>query len=359
MTARKIRIVLSGPGLIGKRHIALVRRNNQTDLVGIVAPKSERNLEFAKINRIRLFDSFTEANDEQSFDAGMISSPNEFHFDQTVELIQLKKPVFVEKPMTDTLEQAKQISDQSISTGIPVLVGHHRTYSTYMTAAKQFIDSSDFGRPVLLTGSALFFKPVEYFETGPWRKTLSGGPIKINLIHEIGIWRYLYGEIESVFAISSNAVRNFQVEDTVTISFKFVSGALGSFLLSDVAASSRSWEMTSGENPDYPHYKGESCYHISGTNGSIDFPNLETKTYDALTSPSWWSKFQCGKITVNPVDPLSAQIEHFIDVVSKKSTPRVSAEDGLENMLVLEAIRESSKTNVAIEMKNYRSKLFR
>jgi predicted dehydrogenase len=98
---------------------------------------------------------------------------------------------------------------------------------------------------------------------------------------------------------------------------------------------------------------------MSGTNGSIDFPNLETKTYDTVTSPSWWSKFKCGKIAVNPVDPLSAQIEHFIDVVSKKSTPRVSAEDGLENMLVLEAIRESSKTNAAIEMKNFKSKLLR
>ena len=78
-------------------------------------------------------------------------------------------------------------------------------------------------------------------------------------------------------AMASNAVRGFEVEDTAVISLRFASGALGSLTLSDTAASPRSWEQTSGENPDFPRHPEEDCCFITGTQGSLALPELSAR----------------------------------------------------------------------------------
>ena len=74
----------------------------------------------------------------------------------------------------------------------------------------------------------MFFKPDEYFHRraagGASRR---GGPILLNMIHEVHNLRMLCGDIVAVQAIASHAVRGFPVEDTVTINLRFANGALG------------------------------------------------------------------------------------------------------------------------------------
>ncbi|SEL47452.1 Predicted dehydrogenase [Roseovarius azorensis] len=339
--SQALRFLLAGPGLIGKKHAALIQSRPDAELQAIIAPDREENTAFAEFHGVPLSIDLETVLDQDPFDAAIISSPTNFHFDQTMACIARRIPVLVEKPVTDRLETAYSLAKAVDDSGVPVLVGHHRTYSTLLSTAEDFMRSSDFGRLVTVSGSALFYKPERYFLEGEWRAKPGGGPILINLIHEIGLMRHFCGEINSVFAFANNEIRSFEVEDTVALNFTFESGALGTFILSDVAASSKSWEMTSGENPAYPYFPDEDCYHFAGTNGSIDFPSMRIRTYKGAEEASWWQPFHTTRLDATRSDPLERQLAHFVDVIRGTATPLVSAQDSFRNMLVIEAIHRS------------------
>ncbi|MAB14485.1 Gfo/Idh/MocA family oxidoreductase [Parvibaculum sp.] len=344
------RFLLSGPGLIGGQHARLVAAKPDCELAAIVAPDVEDNRDFATEHGVRFFTNISDAFDEEKIDAAIISSPNAFHYDQVISCISRGIPALVEKPVTDDIGDAARLVEEVERSGVPVLVGHHRHYSPLLDAALGFLHSERFGRLVALQGAALFYKPEHYFEDGPWRMVEGGGPILINLIHEIGLMRAFGGEIATVQAMASDDVRGFEVEDTVSVSLAFQNGALGTFLLSDAAASSKSWEMTSGENPAYPHFPGDNCYHFAGTNGSLDFPSMQAKFYGAEEDRSWWKTFEESRLELRRSNPLERQLDHFIDVIRKGAAPRVSVQDGYLNMLVVEAIRRSIRTRAAVDV---------
>ena len=164
------------------------------------------------------------------------------------------------------------------------------------------------------------------------------------MIHEVHNLRMLCGDIVAVQAIASQAIRGFPVEDTVSINLRFANGALGSFMLSDTAASARSWEQTSQENKAYPTYPDEDCYVVIGTFGSLSVPTMRLKTYPRAEDRSWWKSFEEGVVGMVRDDPLKHQLEHFGAVVRGEAKPLVSARDGLKNLRITEAIATAAKT---------------
>ncbi|MCR2831979.1 Gfo/Idh/MocA family oxidoreductase [Acidithiobacillus ferrooxidans] len=347
---RKIRILLAGCGLGGRKHLELLSHSTRSVLAAVVAPLSSANLACASERNVPLFASMEEALNRVEIDAAIIASPNNFHAEQTMLCIKRGVPVLVEKPLTIDLGSAAAVCLESKVRNVPVLVGHHRTYNPLLLAARDFMNSEKFGELVAMQGSALFRKPEHYFEEGPWRTRSGGGPILINLIHEIGVIRFLCGPIRAVSVLASNARRRFDVEDTAAISIRFNNGALGTFVLSDIAASNRSWELTTGENPAYPHSSDATCYHFSGTNGSLDFPTLQARFYELNDTASWWNPFRTEVLFSEAFDPLEKQLVHFEDIVTKQIEPLVPAEIGFENMQVLEAIQRAILTGNTIEL---------
>lgn len=343
MSMDTIKTIVIGPGLIGKKHIRLVNENPRSMLSAIVAPGHEQNHAIAAQEGVPLFHELDACLDSGLVDAAILSSPNEFHAEQAQACIEATVPVLIEKPITATVEDGERLVALVRACGAKVLVGHHRAHSPLLACARSAIQAGRLGRLVSIIGSAQFHKPTHYFEDGPWRKEIGGGPILINLIHEIGTFRSLCGEISAVQAVASSSIRGFVVEDTVAINFMFANGALGTFLLSDTAATAMSWEQTSHENPSYPTYPQDDCYMIAGTRGSLSVPTMRLKFYPEGVEPSWWTPYSEEVLAVQRLDPLACQLDHFLDVVEGKSEPLVSAEDGFRNLQVTEAIRASAR----------------
>jgi predicted dehydrogenase len=199
-------------------------------------------------------------------------------------------------------------------------------------------------------GSAVFFKPDHYFADAPWRREIGGGPILLNMIHEVHNLRMLCGDVIAVQAFASHAARGFPVEDTVAINLRFANGVLGSFMLSDTAACARSWEQTSQENKAYQTYPDEDCYVVIGTFGSLSVPTMRLKTYDKAEDRSWWKPFRMSVEEMVRDDPLVHQFEHFGAVVRGEVEPLVTARDGLANLRITEAIAHAAKSGQTVDL---------
>jgi len=344
-----LKIAIAGAGVIGRAHMAVLAQNPNCQLCAIADPSGAAQ-QLSQALDIAWFATLDELLTQVKPDGVIVSTPNALHVPQALHCIEKGLPVLLEKPIAHTVADAQRLVQVVKNLQAKVLIGHHRAHSPIMRETKTLIDSGRLGRLVGVLGSAMFYKPDNYFNEAPWRSQTGGGPVLINLIHEIHSLRMLCGEIVEVQAMTSNAVRGFAVEDTASISFRFASGVLGSFLLSDTSASARSWEQTSQENKAYASYDDEDCYVIAGTLGSLAVPSMRLKTFAKNDDRSWFKPFDCNVVALQREDPLKLQIAHFLNVVQGKTVPLVSALDGLQNLLVVDAISRAIASQQTIRL---------
>lgn len=342
-----LKIAVAGAGVIGRRHAELVAESPLCTLAAIVDP-APAAAAVARTAGVPLFASLRELFAAQRPDGVIIATPNRLHVENALACIDAGVAALVEKPVADNVADGERLAAAIERANARVLVGHHRAHSPILAKAREIIRDGTLGALVAVTGSAMFYKPPGYFDEAPWRRQPGGGPILINLIHEIGNLRSLAGEIVAVQAFASRATRGFPVEDTVAINLRFANGALGNFMLSDTAASARSWEQTSRENKAYATYPDEDCYVVAGTRGSLAVPTMRLKVYERDGDRSWWKPFRTAVADVERSDPLARQLAHFCAVIRGDAKPLVNARDGLQNLRVTEAIAEAARTGKVI-----------
>jgi predicted dehydrogenase len=345
----KLRIAVAGAGYIGQAHMDAARASSTCTLSAIVDP-SPAAVPLAAAAGVPLYTSLEALLAQDRPDGVVLATPNQLHVPHAMTCMAAGLPMLLEKPIAPTVAEAEVLVHAVETSGAKVLIGHHRAHSPIMAKAREVVASGQLGRVVAVMGSATFYKPAEYFADAPWRSAIGGGPILINMIHEVHNLRMLCGEIVAVQAFASNAVRGHVVEDTVAINLRFASGALGTFLLSDTAASPRSWEQTSQENKAYATFDDEDCYVISGTNGTLSVPTMRLKTYPRPEDRSWWKPFESGVVGMVRDDPIQHQMTHFGAVIRGEATPLVSALDGLQNLRVTEAIANAAKSGQIVEL---------
>ncbi len=340
---KKIRIAVAGAGLIGRRHIELIQASSECELAAIVDPQPA-TAAYAEGLGVPLFADLDSLLASERPDGVILATPNQLHVEGALACVARGVPALIEKPVAHTLDEGKRLLAIAEQAGARLLVGHHRAHSAILEKAREVIAEGVLGNLVAVMGSALFYKPDDYFDAAPWRREAGGGPVLINMIHEIGNLRSLCGEIVAVQAQASSATRGFAVEDTVSISLRFASGALGTFMLSDTAACARSWEQTARENHDYPSYSDEDCYVLAGTQGSLSIPTMRLKYYGKREDRSWWKPFETAVAQLQEVDPLARQLAHFCQVIRGEAQPLVSVRDGLRNLQIVDAISEAART---------------
>ena len=342
----KTRLALVGAGVIGRRHLKAIGDVPEAELVAI----SDTNTDaegLAKDNKVLFFSSTEDMLSTERPNGVFVCTPTEVHLQPVLSALKSKAHVLVEKPITASMEEAELIIRSSQENAREVLVGHHRRYYRMIQKARELIRGGGLGQLIGVSGLWAVRKSDAYYEPD-WRKQRSSGPVLINLIHEIDLLRYLCGELVSISAKTRRGLRSHPKEETAAVLLEFVDGAVGTFLLSDVAPSPWTWEQAVGENPDFPK-SAQNVYRFIGSKAALDFPNLVLWQHGD-DHRDWIHEISPEPITVEFEDPYVSQCRHFCAVINGNEQPRITAVDAAKTLRATLAVFEAADKGTEIRL---------
>ena len=344
----RVRLASIGAGMIGHVHAEIASGAEECEYVAL-CDRDPSKAKMAERLGAKYYRDFREMIEVETLDGVMISLPNEMHEPVGTACAERGLHIFMEKPIAATVEDADKLISSARANHVQLLIGHHRRFNPMMVATRDMVRGGELGEIVGIHVLWCMYKPREYFEVGPWRKKQGGGPILINTIHEIDNLRFIYGEIGRVYAETSNKIRKFEVEDTVSVSLRFKDGTPASILMSDAAPSLWGYECTMGENPFFFHTEG-NIYHYLGTEASLTFPGMLKVYYADPTKAGWQHPLSTEQLPIKSQDPYPEQLRHFCRVIRGEEAPRTSGEDALRTLQVTLAVHESGLTHRPVEV---------
>lgn len=343
-----VRLAVVGAGLVGSKHARLVSSQPASSLVAVCDVDSRRKSVAERLN-VPFYQDLEALLAERNPEGVIIATPNGTHSAVAEVCTGKEIDMLVEKPIANSLPEARRIIQSAEEAGCQVLVGHHRRHNPLIQEARSIVQGDTLGRLIAVSIMWALLKPADWYQVD-WRcRRPSGGPVMVNLIHDLDVLRFICGEIRQVYAQSASSARGLEVEDSLSITLSFASGALGSILASDAAPSPWSYELNSGENSYYFH-TSENSYHFLGTRASLAFPQMELWHYADPARAGWQYPLEQSRRQVAGADPLVRQLEHFCRVVRRKELPLVDGHDGARSLAVALAVLDSIDRKTPVEL---------
>ena len=352
MKLESIGISVVGAGAIGRTHIDTLVKMERAGTGGVrlaaVVDPAPAGRALAEAHGVPCLPDVAALIESRLAQAAIVATPNETHLPVAASLLRSGLPVLLEKPVAESLESALRLITVAGETSTPLLVGHHRRHNPIIKAAHEAIRGGRIGDLVMATVTCSLAKTPSYFEAA-WRRTPgAGGPLLINLVHEIDLLRHFFGEVASVQAITGNARRGFSVEDTAAVALSFLNGGLATLCISDAAIGPWAWDLSAGENPARFPAHDVTAHHYAGSRAGLSLPDLTL--WEPEGEPDWTRKLLPSKLPMQPADPYTEQLLHFAGLIRHGGSPLVSARDATANLIVLDAIRSAAEKRQAVEV---------
>jgi predicted dehydrogenase len=206
----------------------------------------------------KAYDTSEQLVTDADVDAVYVATPPSSHKPLSLLVARAGKHVYVEKPMAMRFDECREIVDVCAQQGVRLFVAFYRRAMPRFLKIKEWIDGGAIGE--VRNVRAVQHQPPApedlSRDTLPWRlkPEVSGGGKFLDMgIHELDLFDFLFGAIEEVHGIAGNRAGLYDVEDTVTATWRHASGVQGY----------GSWCYVCGH--------GEDFVEIVGSQGRITF----------------------------------------------------------------------------------------
>ena len=137
-----LKIGVLGAGHLGKIHIKLIKEINAFDLVGFYDPNQEMAEETAREFDLKKYDNIDDL--IQDVEAIDIVTPTLSHYECALKAVRQSKHLFIEKPITNTLAEAKELISLVSEANVKAQVGHVERFNPAFVAAEEYINQPMF-----------------------------------------------------------------------------------------------------------------------------------------------------------------------------------------------------------------------
>jgi len=310
----KLKIGIVGVGHFGKNHVRSLK-NSKFELIGFYDINKETSDQVEKEFEVKQFESFDALLKE--VDVVDVVVPTSSHFEVSAEAIKAGKHVFVEKPVTSTLEQALELKQLSLDHNVKIQVGHIERFNPAFTAVRESIEDPKF---------------IEVHRLGQFHPRNKDVPVVFDLqIHDIDIvLNIVNSEIVAIYSSGVPVISDSP--DITNARIEFKNGCVVNMTSSRISMKQmrklRLFQSNAYITIDFLEKKSE-IVKINEVKGEVDDPF-------ALIMDLGEGKSKKQIFFEKPEIPMAnAMIEElnsFYDSIVNDKTPVVSIDDGYKSL---------------------------
>ncbi len=310
-----------------------IKRSGKLEIVSCFTRSEEKRAAFAKKYGCKPAASYEAMLKDPSIEAIINTTPNNVHAETTRQAAAACKHVFLDKPIANTVADAKTLTDACRKAKVVLALGYQRRKESHFRWVKKQIDDGVFGK--LVNAEANISRDrLGQFDLSSWRYTAEGMPGGVMLqigIHYADVLTYLLGPIVAVRGALAQLVLPGDNPDVASVIFEHENGALSTLNAS---------------------YASASEYYLMNIYGK------EASAYYDLFGGLRWLKRGSKKsepVKCEKNDTIAEELEEFAAAVRGDGEPEMDGEKGTRSLAVLlagiKAAREGRRVEVAEMLK--------
>ena len=232
-TSSTLSVVLIGCGRVAEKHLKAISKLKGLELKAVVDvnPDSAKRLlgSVKGLANVKTFSDYKAAIDEIKPSIVSVTVPSGLHFQIAKYAMEHGSNLLLEKPMTMSVSEAREIFELSQKTGLKIAMGHIYRYLPIVGLVRQDIAEGKYGKVTHGTIYVRWGHGEDYYSSAAWRGTWKsdGGALMNQTIHAIDLLVWLMGsEPEEASAMIAQRVRNIEAEDLGMAVLRLENGAL-------------------------------------------------------------------------------------------------------------------------------------
>lgn len=322
-------LLVAGYGSIGRRHAANLRVLHPASTIAVLRSGAAVGTPEALEGVDRVFYDVADAVAFRP-DAAFVCTPAPFHVPLSRKLVEVGSHLFLEKPISHTLEGIKELEAAAIARDRVVLVGYTLAFLPAMRFLREFVQSGRIGQVLSVQAAVGQYLPdwrpgTDYRLSASARRDLGGG-VLLELSHELHYLRWMLGHVRRVQAtIRNTETLGIECEDLAALILEFETGAVGTLQLDFLQ---RSYSRT--------------C-RIIGTEGTVSWDGKQQKViYHGINDTSGQVIFADDNTDNNRV--YCDELRHFFSCIKRREKPLVTIEDAAAVLRMVLAARQAAQS---------------